>query len=278
MSIRASRPLLLLALALLTVSSSGCFLRRPEFLIRSYPREVSLPNGTRAQLAERVAALESELAGGVRGDDRERAQRELSELQARLERGDFQVGDQLVVTVSREQVSVDTATVRAGQVIGLASQGDLPDVPLAGVLRSEVQPRIQAHVDRFLKGHTVRVTLLTRLQVTGGVVRPGFLGVSPDRPVTDILMTAGGPTPLAKLDRVTVRRNGKLIAKASEWRAAVREGTTIAEFGLQPGDEVTVEQQGQKMQAWQIVQIGLFAVSASFALIQLLQFIYAEDQ
>lgn len=278
MSIRASRPLLLLALALLTVSTSGCFLRRPDFMIRTHPRDVLLPDGTRAQLADRAAELEAQLAnGGVRGDERERAQRDLTTLRTRLEKGDFQVGDQLVVTISREQVSVDTATVRDGLLIGLASQGELPDVPLTGVLRSEIQPRIQAHLDRYLKDFSVRVGLLTRLQVMGGVGRPGYHGVSPDRPVTDILMAAGGPTPMARLDRVTVRRNGKLIVKGSQWRTAVREGTTIAELGLQPGDEIAVEQMGERMPTWQLVQIGLFGVSAAFALIQLLQFIYAEE-
>lgn len=278
MSIRASRSLILLALALLTVSTSGCFLRRPDFMIRTHPREVPLPDGTRTQVAERVAALESQLAGGLRGDDRDRAQRELAQLRTRLERGDFQVGDQVVVTIAGSLGSVDTATVREGLALSLASQGNWPDVNLGGVLRSEVQPRLQAHVDRFLKDHVVRVGLLTRLQVTGGVARPGYLGVSPDRPITDVLMAAGGPTPLAKLDRVTVRRNGKLIVKGSQWRTAVREGTTIAGLGLQPGDEVNVEQAGQRMEPWRMVQIALFSISATFALIQLLQFIYAEDQ
>lgn len=278
MSIRASRPLLLLALALLTVSTSGCFLRRPDFMIRTHPREVPLPDGTRAQLADRAAELEAQLASGsVRGDERERAQRDLATLRTRLEKGDFQVGDQLIVTVSREEVSLDTATVREGLQIRLASKGELPDVPLAGVLRSEVQPRVQAHLDRYLKDFTVRVTLLTRLQVLGGVGRPGYYALSPDRPVTDILMEAGGPSPMARLDRVTIRRNGKLIVKGSQWRTAVREGTTIAELGLQPGDEIAVEQMGQRMPTWQLVQIGLFGVSAVFAFIQLLQFIYAEE-
>lgn len=278
MSIRASRPLLLLALALLTVSTSGCFLRRPDFMIRTHPREVVLPDGTRAQLADRAAELEAQLVNGtVRGDERERAQRDLATLRTRLEKGDFQVGDQIVVTISREQVAVDTATVREGLLIRLASQGELPDLPLAGVLRSEVQPRVQAHLDRFVKDFTVRVTLLTRLGVMGGVSRPGYYGVSPDRPVTDILMAAGGPSPMAKLDRVTIRRNGRLIVKGSQWQTAVREGTTIAELGLQPGDEIAVEQMGQRMPTFQYVQIGLFAVSAAFALIQLLQFIYAEE-
>jgi len=279
MSTRVVRSLTLLALALVTVSTSGCFLRRPDFMIRTHPREVPLVDGTRVQIAERVSELEAQLAnGGVRGGERERAERDLALLRSRLERGDFQVGDQVIVTISREQVSVDTATVREGLVIALASQGELPDVSLNGVLRSETQQRVQSHVDRYLRDVNVRVTLLTRLQVTGGVIRPGYHGVSPDRPVTDILMAAGGPTPMAKLDRVTIRRGGKLIVKASQWQAAVREGTTIAGLGLQPGDEVAIEQAGQRMQTWQLVQTGLFAVSAAFALIQLLQFIYAEDQ
>jgi protein involved in polysaccharide export with SLBB domain len=279
MSTRVVRSLTLLALALVTVSTSGCFLRRPDFMIRTHPREVPLADGSRAQIADRVAELEAQLANGsVRGGERDRAQRELERLRQRLTEGDFQVGDQLVVTISREQVSVDTATVREGLTIGLASQGELPPVSLAGALRNEAQQRVQSHLDRYLKDFTVRVTLLTRLQVTGGVGRPGYYGVSPDRPVTDILMAAGGPTPLARLDRVTIRRDGQLIVKGSQWRTAVREGTTIAELGLQPGDEIAIEQRGQRMSPWQTAQLILFTISGTFALIQLLTFIYSEDQ
>ena len=263
-------------LLILAVSTSGCFLRRPDWTRRTYPAAVPLPDGTRAQLAERVAQMEQELAAGrLKGDAQATAQRELAELQRRLAQGDFVVGDQMAITVTDLETQVDTATVREGLVVSFAS---FPDVSLAGVLRSEVQQRLQSHVDRYRKEHRVRVTLLTRLQVLGAVTRPGYYSISPDRPVTDVIMLAGGPTPLSRIDRVMVRRGNRLIMKPSQWRDAIARGATVGDVGLQPGDRVEMEGRGQRMAPWQVGQLVFLGVSATFALIQLLSFIYREPE
>lgn len=255
---------------------SGCLPRRPDFMIRTERATVPLVDGTRAQVAERVAELEQVIStGSLKGDALKEAMQDLTSLRARLDGGDFQVGDQLIVTVSRDEVTTDTATVREGKSVAFAA---LPDISLAGLLRSEVQPRMQAHVDRFRKGFTVRVNLLTRLQVAGQVARPGFYSISPDRPVSEVIMLAGGPTPLSKLDQVSIRRDRRLIVKASQWREAVKSGTTIAQLGLQPGDAIEVEGGRPPLNAFQFIQIGFLAVSGTFAIIQLLNWIYAEPQ
>jgi len=270
---RMSRALLA-GVALLLVS--GCMPRRPDFMIRTERATVPLVDGTRAQIAARVAELEQATSSGsLKGDALKEATNDLATLRARLEGGDFQVGDQLIVTVSRDEVSVDTATVRDGKMVVFAT---LPDVSLAGLLRSEVQPRLQEHVNRYRKDFTVRVNLLTRLQVAGQVARPGFYSISPDRPVSEAIMLAGGPTPLSKLDEVTIRRNRKLIVKASQWREAAKSGTTIAQLGLQPGDDIEIAGRRQKLSAFQFAQIGFLAISGSFAVIRLLEWIYAEPE
>jgi len=254
---------------------SGCLPRRPDFMIRTERATVPLVDGTRAQLAARVAELEQGTSSGsLKGNALKEGRRDLALLRTRLEGGDFLVGDQLIVTVSRDEVSVDTATVRDGKMVAFAT---LPDVSLAGLLRSEVQPRLQAHVDRYRKDFTVRVNMLTRLQVAGQVAQPGFYSISPDRPVSELIMLAGGPTPLSKLDQVSIRRDRRLIVKPSQWRDAIKNGTTIAQLGLQPGDQVEVAGR-TSIGAAQIIQIGFLAVSGAFAIFQLLTFIYAEPQ
>lgn len=255
---------------------SGCLPKRPDFMIRTERAMVPLVDGSRAQIAARVAELEQGTSdGSLKGDAQKEGLSDLALLRARLDSGDFQVGDQLIVTISRDEVQVDTATVRDGKVVSFSA---LPDVSLAGLLRSEVQARLQEHLDRYRKEFTLRVNLLTRLQVVGQVGRPGFYSISPDRPVSEVIMLAGGPTPLSKLDEVSIRRDRRLIVKASQWRVAVKSGTTIAQLGLQPGDEIEVAGRRQGLQAVQIVQIGFLAVSGTFAIIQLLNWIYAEPE
>ncbi len=267
-----SRAVLAGAAALLL---TGCLPKRPDFMIRTEPAAVPLVDGSRAELASRVAELERSTSdGSLRGDALRRARNDLSSLRARLDSGDFQVGDQLIITVTREEVTVDTATVREGKEVSFSA---LPTVSLAGLLRSEVQPRLQAHVDRYRKEFAVRVNVLTRLQVSGQVARPGFYSISPDRPITELIMLAGGPTPLSKLDDVRITRNRRLIVKPSQWREATRSGTTIAQMGLQTGDEIEIAAKSG-ITATQIIQIGFLAISGTFAVIQLLSWVYRQDQ
>ncbi len=262
---------LLLGLSLLT---SACF-KRPDFLIRVDPAVVPLVNASRAEISNRVAELESQVAAGrLRGNGLRDANRELEQLRTRLEKGDFKTGDQLIVTVSLVEAQVDTATVRDDMAISLRA---LPDASVAGVLRSELQQKMQAHVNRYLVDHTVRTNILTNVSLLGGVGRPGFYGISPDRPVTELITMAGGPGPLAKLDDVSVRRDGRLIVKPSMWTDAVKSGTTVAQLGLISGDVVEVGMKKER-NIFQIVQVVAFASTGIFAFIQLLQFIYREPE
>lgn len=252
---------------------AGCLPRRPDFTIRTERAVTPLVDGTRERVVERVAELEKGLGdGSLKGSAQKNGTRDLARLRSRLESGDFQVGDQIIVTVSQDAVQVDTATVRDGMVIAFAA---LPDVSVAGLLQSELLPRLQAHVDRFRKEHSVRVNLLTRLQVMGQVGRPGYYGISPDRPASELIMLAGGPTASAKLDQVTVRRDRKVIVKGSQWRDAVKSGTTVAQLGIQPGDEVMIggKSSGNMLQS---MRGFAFAASGAFAFIRLLQFFYQE--
>lgn len=267
----------LLSLALLFTMStlvSGCF-KRPDFLISVDPAVVPLINADRAVLARRVVELEQQIAAGkLKGGALRDANGELAQLRSRLEKGDFQTGDQLIVTVSREQVQVDTATVRDDLNISLRA---LPDASVAGVLRSELQEKLQAHVDRYLVDHQVRTNILTRIQTLGGVGKPGFYAISPDRPVTELITMAGGPGPLANIDEVTVRRSGRLIVKPSMWRDAIRSGTTVAQLGLQSGDVLEVGAKKQR-NALQLIQVVAFASTGLFAMIQLLRLVYQEPE
>ncbi len=263
-----------LAMVCLSVAVSGCF-SRPGFLVRVYPAVVPYADASRSELTSRVTDIERQLASGsVKGGKARELREELLQLQTRLEKGDFQIGDQLIVTVTQVAPQIDTATVRDGLTISLTA---LPDVSLAGLLRSELQGKVQEHVNRFLVDHRVRTNLLTRIQVLGAVGQPGFYAISPDRTVAEVITLAGGPAQLANLDKVTVRRDARLIVKPGMWKDAVRAGTTVAQLGLQSGDVLEIEMKKQR-DIFQIVQVLAFGATALFAVIQLLQFIYREPE
>lgn len=264
-------------LFLVTIALSACF-SRPGFMVRTAPAVTPLVNGTRAEIATRVAELERRTSdGSLKGNALRDTLSELEILRARLQNGDFQVGDQIIVTLLTpltETPQVDTASVRDGMLVAF---GALQDASVAGVLRSEIQPRLQAHVDRFYKGATVRVNLTTRLLVMGAVAQPGFYNISPDRPASELLRAGGGLTPLARVNEVTIRRDKAVIVKPKQWQEAVKVGTTVGELGLRPGD--TVEIGGKRQLNWQqIIQIGFLAISGFFALLQLLRFLYSVEE
>src|SRR5919108_270201 len=83
----------------------------------------------------------------------------------------------------------DTFVVRAagpsGPVLRLPN---LPEIPLRGVLRSELQSHLVAHVGRFLKDTTMRVSVLVPIGVLGELAHPGYYRVPIDLPFTDIIM------------------------------------------------------------------------------------------
>ncbi|MCU0634597.1 MAG: SLBB domain-containing protein, partial [Gemmatimonadaceae bacterium] len=165
-------------------------------------RVASAASATRAELSARATALEQMLAS-ARGDARERPMRELATVRSRLTEGDFRVGDRLLVVLTRDSAVADTAAVRDSLLVTIAN---LPELSVRGVLRSELSDRLRDHVGKYIRNPQVRASLLTRISISGGVARPGFFAVPPDRPLTELVMVAGGPVPGAALDRIELIR------------------------------------------------------------------------
>lgn len=166
----------------------------------------------------------------------------------RLEHGDFQDGDRIVISIRGAAGLNDTLTVRTGKRLELPQMADLS---LDGVLRSELLPRLTAHVAKYLRDPVVRATPLVRVGILGTVVRPGFYYVSADLPLSDVLMTAGGPGSEADLEKVTVRRGSDVIVDASNTRVALTEGISLDMLHMRAGDEIDVGK--QKHFNWAVV-------------------------
>jgi hypothetical protein len=231
---------------------------------------------TRAELSARVADLETKLASNVRGPDRNRMMAELAAIKQRLVEGDFRVGNQFVVTINSPAITgSDTVSVRDSLLVSFAK---LPDASLKGVLRSELNERLAAHVAKYLIGvEQVRANVLTRVTITGAVNKPGNYFPSPDRPVGELLMVAGGPSVDAKLDELEITRSGRKVLSIKDSKKALREGRTLDQLDVQSGDEVRIPAK-RRINWGAILQAVGIAVTLLFAVIQLLRLYYEQQE
>jgi hypothetical protein len=196
------------------------------------------PLVTRAELT--ASATEAE-AAAISGDPARRAENAMiaAAIRQRLQDGDLQVGDRVVVTMISDAVHRDTVVVRSGRILELPG---MVVVPVAGVLRSELQERVSSEVLKYVKAQQIEVTPLMRVGVTGAVARPGYFAFASDVALTDVIMGAGGPTAIADVGKTTVLRQNQVFRTAHETSKAITSGLTLDQFGLSAGDEVVVAQ------------------------------------
>ena len=230
---------------------------------------------TRAALAERVAQLEQQSSSGsLSGSVKNRATSELAAIRMRLQQGDFRVGDRFVITLRQDSVRSDTASVRDSLMVSVVN---LPDVSLTGVLRSELDERMTVHVARYLRNVSVRTSVLTRVAILGAVRTPGFYYASPDRPISDLVMVAGGPVDQANLNELEVSRGSTKLLSVKDSRKAVKDGRTLEQLDVQSGDEVKIPI--KKKINWQLVTQSLLVFSTLFfAGLQFLQWYYNRQE
>ena len=167
--------------------------------------------------------------------------REAAAIRTRLARGDFRVGDRILLTVEGEKELSDTFTV------GLGGQLTLPligNVSLDGVLRSELQDYLTHRLAQNLRDPEVRTRAFVRLSVQGAVTHPGYYGVPADAPLSDALMAAGGTLQEANLSRLRIERDGKPLWEGKALQQAIAEGRTLDGAGLVAGDQVNVPRRG----------------------------------
>jgi protein involved in polysaccharide export with SLBB domain len=183
-------------------------------------------------------------------------------LKNRLQNGDFQEGDRIVLVVHSDPALSDTLTVRAGKVIQLPRMSDLP---LQGVLRSELPKKMTDHLAEYLKDPSARVTPLVRIGVLGHVQRPGYYYTSADVLLSDAIMRAGGPGSDADMTNIVVRRGPDVIWSAADTRTALTDGLSLDRLHLRAGDEIQVG--GQRHVPWMtMLTIGTSVLTALLAL------------
>ena len=110
----------------------------------------------------------------------------------------------------------------------------------------------------YLRNPSIDVTLLRRINILGGVMKPGLYPVDPTMTVADALALAGGVTPQGNQDKIELLRDGaKLTTKLSR-------RTRLADSQVRAGDQLYVPER-----RWFSRNTGLVAtaLSASVSLI-----------
>jgi len=163
-------------------------------------------------------------------------------LRTRLEKGDFQEGDRILVQVEGANIMTkpETLVVQGGKGGRHIELPKMADLPLDGVLRAELADRFKQHLGQYIKEPVVRATPLVRVAVLGSVGHPGYFYTAADIPLSDVIMQAGGPGGNADLGKVSVRRGTEVIWDGKDTRAALADGLSIDQLHMRAGDEITV--------------------------------------
>ena len=176
------------------------------------------------------------------GGDQQRA--EAAALRARLREGDFRVGDKIAMRTesslnlpeSLAEVLNATHTLRENKVLRLPN---MPDLSLDGVLRSELDSVLNAHLARSLRSVRAHAEPTLQVLVSGPVGKPGYYPAEPDMLVTDVIMQVG-PAGNADLRKSVLKRDGKEIVSRDSLQAAIRNGATLDRLDFRSGDELVV--------------------------------------
>lgn len=151
--------------------------------------------------------------------------------------------DVLHVNVWKEPEVTQTVIVRTDGNISLPL---INDVHVAGMTPVQIQNIIADKLKAFLTNPQVTVTVTDirskRAFITGEVARPGGYPLNTETNVLQLIAQAGGLTPFAKRDSITVLRyeNGKEVRLAFKYSQVVHGKKAEQNVSLRPGDTVVV--------------------------------------
>ena len=178
-------------------------------------------------------------SGGFSSSYREDKQFEAGLIRERLTEGDFQVGDQVQLTVFGETDATGLQTVGPGRVLSVKG---LPDIPLRGVLRSEVEPYLREQIGRYVRDAQVKARPMIRISVIGGVLKPGFYQLDADMMLSDAVMSAGGILATAEFKRSIIHRGDEVLLENEDFTNALADGRSLDQLNLRAGDAIEVGQ------------------------------------
>lgn len=212
--------------------------------------ELKMAIGVTEQAAERSA-----------GRTKEKLQRDVAAMKRRLETGDFLPGHRVLMSVpGADSALSDTFTVRGDQQLLLPQ---LPPISLRGVLDSELQGYLRTELGKYIKDPAVTASGLVRVQLNGGIGRPGFHIVPVDLTVTDLIMVAGGPASGVNMRQSIVRRGDEVVTSSSEFATMLQLGLTVGDMALRDGDEIVLPNSPGQSGVWATRVAPIMAASGT---------------
>lgn len=200
---------------------------------------VATAQTTRSQIEATIAASEQILASpGYSGRIKDARRREIAILKNRLEEGDLQPGDQVMITVQGEKDLNGPFVVLPSRVLALPGVGE---IPVRGILRSEIQEHLATQLRKYLRDPVVRAQTTMQISIFGAVGKPGFYPASADMKLTDaIMLLASGPAGGVDPSKSRIERRGVELVSKEAFAQAVIEGRTLDQLSLRAGDEILV--------------------------------------
>ncbi len=193
---------------------------------------------SREELKARADSLRAAAEAAESQERRKELKDARSRVERRLEAGDFSQGDIVRLAVEGEPRWTGRFTVGSGSRLKLP---DVEPISLEGTLYSEADERLREVLSRYIRRPEIRVQPLTRVAVQGAVENPGFYNIPPSTTLSALVMRAGGPLQSAKLEELTVRREGQRVARGEN---LAYEGRALEELGVRSGDAVHVPEEG----------------------------------
>jgi polysaccharide export outer membrane protein len=211
---------------------------------------------TRAELEELLEQYEAVTgSGGYSAQLRTSAGEAAELIRDRLDNGDFRVGDRIALRIEGEPDLPDTVVVQPGPVLVLPRMGD---IPLAGVLRSELQDHLTQQLTRYIRDPVVTVQPMVRLAIEGEVGSPGFYVLPAEMLVSDMLMAAGGPAAGADLRKIRLIRGERVLLDGAELDRAIIDGRSLDQLNVRAGDRFSIGQQSDGSNVWgAVVRYGV---------------------
>lgn len=223
------------------------------------------PEVTREELTQLLEQLEtSASSSGYSGRIRQEAAREAEFVSQRLESGDFQVGDRVVLVVQGEPTLSDTLTVVTGQNIQVPEIGQ---ISLAGVLRSELQHYLEQEIARYVQEPVIQTSALIRIAVLGAVRAQGFYTIPASSLLEHTLMQAGGPADNAEVDALEIHRGDRIIWEGPALQQALIDGRTLDQLSLRAGDRIVVPEEQPGLFEGGLIRTLLVAVPPAIYLV-----------
>jgi polysaccharide biosynthesis/export protein len=156
----------------------------------------------------------------------------------------FNPGDVLEITVQPQQGYDRTLTIQPDGKMVFPVIGELV---AAGMTVQQLTERLQQGLAAELKRPRVTVSLkeaskgaAPRVSVLGAVRNPGAFELKDRSTLAELLATAGGPTPIADLRRITITRADGAKKLLADLSGAARTGEVGENVVLEPGDLIIV--------------------------------------